>query len=322
MTQKQEQGRSQCSNISLNARHEGGQNKVRTNQIKSLDTFHKKTLKSALRLSPYAPTCSLYFVTSQLPITAQLHIEIFTLFYNVCSNPNTKIYDIVKYLLLNCGENSRTWCAHLKILSEMYNLDDPTLSMTSSIPVKREYKENIKVKITSYHERELRLKCKEYQSLEYFNTSILGLSGRPHPALTGVYTTKEVQIMRPHLKLLLGDYLLNSKKSRHRGGSPNCELCNKNLPETCQHFISLCEILHDVRDKTKQKLRELCVSKGWNFINDILINETLFTQFILDPTSMNLPKRINMNDKSINEVFTINRNFCSSIHHIRLKKIS
>ena len=39
--------------------------------------------------------------------------------------------------------------------------------------------------------------------MQYLNVSLLGLTGRAHPAITGVTTTHEVQKMRPHLKIYI-----------------------------------------------------------------------------------------------------------------------
>ena len=48
--------------------------------IHSLSIFHKKTIKSCLKLSITAPTPALYFLAGELPIEAQIHRDMFSLF--------------------------------------------------------------------------------------------------------------------------------------------------------------------------------------------------------------------------------------------------
>ena len=43
------------------------------------------------------------------------------------------------------------------------------------------------------------------------------------------------------------------------------------------------------------------------------------TQFLLDPTSMNLTKRVHINDPVNPELYRVSRDLCSHIHKERLK---
>ena len=87
---------------------------LRASCLEPLTLFHRKTLKSILKLSKTAPTPAIHFLTGELPIEGKVHKDIFSLFYSIWSNPDTKIHEIVKYLLKNNVENSRTWSAHLR----------------------------------------------------------------------------------------------------------------------------------------------------------------------------------------------------------------
>ena len=78
-------------------------------QIAPISLFQRKTLKAILKLSITAPTPAIHFITGELPIEGKIHKDIFSLFYSIWSNPGTKIYEILLYLLRNSAENSRTW---------------------------------------------------------------------------------------------------------------------------------------------------------------------------------------------------------------------
>ena len=59
--------------------------------LESLSVFQRKTLRSILKLSKTAANCAIYFLCGELPIEGQIHRDIFTLFYTVWANPETKI---------------------------------------------------------------------------------------------------------------------------------------------------------------------------------------------------------------------------------------
>ena len=98
---------------------------LRSPQISPLSIFRRKILKAFLHLSKTAPTPAIHFIFGELPIDGKIHRDMFSLFYSVWCNPDTKIYQIVKYLLSTSPENSRTWVTNLRHISRMYSLEDP-----------------------------------------------------------------------------------------------------------------------------------------------------------------------------------------------------
>ena len=81
-------------------------------------------------------------------------------------------------------------------------------------------------KITAFYELEVMLLAQD-SAVKYLNVSLLGLRGRLHPAITGVTTTHEVKKMRPHVKMLTGNYLTFEIKSLQSGGSAECRICSQ-----------------------------------------------------------------------------------------------
>ena len=114
---------------------------LRSSELEPLALFQRKCLKSILKLSITAPTPAVHFLTGELPIEGKIHNDIFSLFFSVWSNPDTKIYQIVLYLLRNSSENSRTWAIHLRHLSRKYGLEDPLDCLARDPPTKSFYKE-------------------------------------------------------------------------------------------------------------------------------------------------------------------------------------
>ena len=80
----------------------------------------------------------------------------------------------------------------------------------------------------------------------YLNVSLLGLTGRAHPAITGVTTSHEVKKMRPHIKMLCGNYPTFEIISLQSGGSSKCHLCLDPC-ESTEHLIAICPQFEDLR---------------------------------------------------------------------------
>ena len=95
---------------------------LRTNMLEPLAIFHRKTLKGILNLSKYATTPAIHFLLGELPIEGKLHCDVFSLFFCIWRNPDSKIYSIMKYLLETSDENSRTWAVQIQCPWSMTSL--------------------------------------------------------------------------------------------------------------------------------------------------------------------------------------------------------
>ena len=125
----------------------------------------------------------------------------------------------------------------------MYGIEDHLKCLKRDPPEKSPYKEYITTKICSYHETKLRSMAKTNSKMTYLNVSLAGLRGRPHPALSGLITSKDVQNARVHIKMLAGDYFTYSVRASQSGGSPYCRCCISDTfrNEDIQHILVICE---------------------------------------------------------------------------------
>ena len=89
---------------------------IRPTVMRSVTTFHHSILRGFLRLSPTSPIAPLYFLLGEAPIEAALHMDIFSLFWNIWSNPHTTVFKIVQYILMMADDKSVTWAVHLSML--------------------------------------------------------------------------------------------------------------------------------------------------------------------------------------------------------------
>ena len=199
---------------------------IRPTIMKTVTSFHRTTLRGFLKLSPSSPTAPLYFLLGELPLEANLHMDVLILFWSIWSNPQTKVYDIVKYILMMTDNTSLTWAAHVRILCQTYHLPDPLALMQGDAWPSERWKTLVKTKITVYHESALRRKALTNWKLSYLNIQVTGLTGRHHPVLSGVFTTHVVSRLRPHIKMLSGDYTCYATLGIERDMDPQCRLCS------------------------------------------------------------------------------------------------
>ena len=291
-------------------------------QLGPLTILHRKKLKSFLSLSKTAATPAIHFILGELPLEGKIHRDVFSLFFSVWTNPDTKIYQIVKYLLEMASENSHTWCAHIRFLSQKYNMWDPLSCLSRDPPTKSEYSEYVATKITAYFEQELRKLALKNSLMTYLNVNLQGLRGKPHPALKNITTTEEALKCRPHLKMLCGNLLTYEVKFNQSGtGSAKCRLCNSEC-ESLSHIVANCSHFEDIRSRIFAEYENLLRKSGNNLnFSNYLIDDKTTTQFILDPTSFNLRLRINICDPIVPEVFKLSRDLCCAINKKRTKSL-
>ena len=132
-----------------------------------------------------------------------------------------------------------------------------------------------------------------------------------------VLTTREAVKLRSHIKFLVGDFLSFELLSTERGGNPKCRLCPA-CSENTQHILAECAGTAETRQRLYQELLNQLAKQMNQTTPDIL------TQFILDPTSMNLPNgyRISTLHPRLHELFSLSRDWCHSVvtHRARLLK--
>ena len=171
----------------------------------------------------------------------------------------------------------------------------------------------------------MRQKAKNSSSMQYLNVMLTGLRGKKHPALEGIVSAHEVKKSRIHIKMLAGDYLTLERKSSRLGGSPFCTACQETplKIESLKHILIECVGYRETRQRIFLEYNEVCkLTKSKINFEEICKNDENLTQFILNPTSFNLNRRVHTNDPALNSVFKISRDFCFAINSTRMKNIS
>ena len=230
---------------------------------------------------------------------------------------------------------SVTWAVHVRTLCQLYGLPDPLhlLEHDDAWP-KSEWKNLCSTKVRVFHEKLWRDKALTNSKMNFLNIQLCGLSGRHHPALFGLETTRDVERLRPHMKMLTGDYLTYSRLALDRQtGDPSCRICKVHQPsnpppETIEHLLTECRGTAEVRERIIPELLNalLTIQPNHTYLTcpPSLHNlDTTFAQFILDCTSFNLASqyRISMDNNRTSEIFRISRDICFAVHNSRMKAL-
>ena len=265
---------------------------IRPSHMRPLTGFHHKILRGFLRLSPSSPVPSLYFLLGEPPLECRLHMHVFSLFYSVWSNPHSRIFKVLQYILKMSSLQSTTWANHVRLLCIKYDIADPLALLQQQPPTKSAWKEYTWTKIIVLTENSLRAKATNNSKMEYLNVQLAGLSGRPHPALTSVTTTRDIPKLRLHLKFLTGDYPSYHRLARDRGTNDSyCRLCTSPCEDT-KHILTECRATSDLREKLLPELLNTvaCINPNSKILDLTTMTNQVLTQFILDCGSLNLPK--------------------------------
>ena len=165
---------------------------LRPSQMSPLALFHRKCLKGFLHLSKSAPTPAIHFLLGELPMEAKIHRDMFSLFYSVWKNPDTKIYQIIKIILSEAEDNSSTWAINFWHICKQYYFENPLNCLQRDPPAKSAFKENVRLKISQFHEKELKEQALSNSKMLYFNVNLFSLRGRHHPCLKNIITVEDV----------------------------------------------------------------------------------------------------------------------------------
>jgi hypothetical protein len=295
---------------------------IRPTVMKSVTIFHNKILRGFLKLSQTSPTPSLYFLCGELPIEGKVHLRLFSLFFNILTNPHTKAFEIVKYILMMSNEKSITWSVHLRLICRMYGLPDPLQLMQAPPPTKRSWNTLVTTKVTVYHENKWRLKAENNSKMTNLNVRMLGLSGKPHPILSKIRDSRDISKLRIQLKFLTGDVLSQERLNIDQGTDPKCRLCSAPC-ENYTHILTQCRGTAEVRQRLHPELLNVIndVDPGCEITN--CATDEILTQFIIDASSMNLQNkyRISILHPRLQEVYSICRDWCFAIFSSRNKML-
>ena len=90
--------------------------------------------------------------------------------------------------------------------------------------------------------------------------------------------------------------------------------------ESISHILAYCSAYNNIRKRIFEEYAYLCLQScsGIDF-NELLSDNEKLCQFILDPTSLNLEKRVNPSDPMLGNFIEKSRDLCYAISELRIK---
>ena len=182
----------------------------------------------------------------------------------------------------------------------------------------------MKTRVTVWHERELRRKALSNSKMAYLNVQLTGLSGHPHPVLHNITNTQEAKKLRVHLKFLTSDYLTNERRAKDNPAlSSACVLCSDPL-DSIEHVMVTCRATSEVTRRIYPELvNAISQVQPTCRILQFHPSPSILTQFLLDPTSMNLPDsiRVPSHNPGVSIICKISRDWCFSVSNERSRQV-
>jgi hypothetical protein len=115
-------------------------------------------------------------------------------------------------------------------------------------------------------------------------------------------------------------FIIISDKSSINRLSPRCRICETGSDETVSHVISTCQGLTVGRENILADISKLCsLTKNKINFEEFKESEDKLCQFILAPTSLNLPTRVSLQDSLVPEFYKLSRDLCHVLDNTRIR---
>ena len=265
-----------------------------------LDKWQRSTLRQIQGLPESTAVCAVYLLIGILPLTAQVHMKILTLFNSICNRHGSVEHEILARQLAVKDMHSHSWTTSLREIASKYQLPSPHMVMANP-QSKTRWKRKVRDKVTAYWEEKLKLQAKEMKSLKLLNIGYCKI-GSTHPVWSNTNDPMQVTMACTKAALLTGRYPLTSMKCSGKRRQENCPLCRES-PETMSHFLLECQKLKEPRISHFRKIKPIIDSLQIKEPEDIV-------RFIIDPSWY-------LTGKESEQVEQATRRLCFSLHNSR-----
>ena len=297
-----------------------------------LDQHYKVYIQRLLRLHQATPAPVVFFLAGCLPLRAQLHLRIFSLFGQLCRlrGGDNLLANHATNIFSSSVSSPKSWFWKLRNLCLQYGLPHPT-DWLSSQPTKLQVKSKARSAVLEFWLDKLRDKADSLSSLQYLKSRFLGLT-RCHPIFRTCGSSPwEVEKATTQARLLSGRYRVEALSGHwvpwNRGGLctlPGCWGSVGNHKGTVESFLMTCPSLTTTRMALEDFNSRLIQANSILFplYNFCLAQDPV--QFMLDCSTM--PPVIAAvqvyGENVLSILFKITRNYCHGLHKARTAMLS
>ena len=288
---------------------------------------YKVHVQRLLRLHQATPAPVVFFLAGCLPLQAQLHIKMFSLFGQLCRlRDGANVLAVrARTIFSAASANTKSWFWRIRQLCLQYGLPHP-LDWLDNRPPKLIVKSKVKAAVTEYWLDQLRTKAATLTSLQYLRTMYLGLS-KCHPIFRSCGSSPwEVEKGTTQARLLSGRFRVEALTAHWVPGNreglcslPACWRTQDWHKGTVEHFLLSCSSLSSVRQTLHMANLKYMESNPHlePIVNDCL--ELSAVQFWLDCSTMSpVISAVQQGGESILfGIFKMTRNYCHVLYKAR-----
>jgi hypothetical protein len=300
-------------------------------EVKLMDQHYKVHLQRLLKLHQATPAPVVFFLAGCLPLPAQLHQRMFSLFGQLCRlRDGDNILALhARNILTSSPSSSKSWFWKLRQLCLQYGLEHP-LTWLDTRPSKLQVKVMVRSAVLQYWRVKLQIKADSLPSLCYLRTGFMSWT-RSHPLFLSCGSSPwEVEKAVTQSRLLSGRYRLEALSGHWTPGNRN-GLCS--LPEcwatpashkgNVEAFLMTCPSLAATRV-------ELTIANHRFMHDHPHLEEVVIecmavnpVQFLLDCSTMHTVIKAvqKLGEKVLHNLFKLTRNYCHRLHVTRTKLI-
>ena len=295
----------------------------------TLGQYYKVYIQRLLKLHQATPAPVVFMLAGCLPLPAQLHLKIFSLYGQVCRlrDGDNILAHQARNVFSSSSPSHKSWFWKLRQLFLQYGLPHPSEWLTSP-PSKLRAKSMVRAAVLKYWLARLREKADNLPSLKYLRTSFMGLT-RCHPIFSTCGSSPwETERAITQGRLLSGRYRVDSLSGHwvpwNREGMctlPQCWMTPNAHEGTIESFLLSCPSLSSSRALLSKFKADFLAANP-----DIatLVTECMMTnpvQFWLDCSTM--PQVIGAvqlgGQGLLRPLFKLTRNYCHTLHKERVK---
>ena len=306
---------------------------VLTSKEETLISQHYKVyMERLLRLHQATPAPVVYMLAGCLPLQAQLHLRMFSIFGQVCRlKDGENVLGVrARAVFSSSSPSTKSWFWKLRMLCLQYGLPHP-ITMLDSPPTKLQLKSMVRAAVLQYWLKQLREKADSLPSLQYLKTPFLGLT-RCHPLFWSCGSSPwETEKATSQARLLSGRYRVEALSGHWMPGNkegmcslPLCWKTDNGHKGTIESFLLSCPSLSTTRASLTEFIDNFLISNP-----DILplVTECVMTdpvQFWLDCSTMPQVRLTvqKCGQSALYLLFKLTRHYCHILHKERMSLLS
>jgi hypothetical protein len=297
-----------------------------------LDQHYKVYIQRLLRLHQATPAPVVFFLAGCLPLRAQLHLKIFSLFGQLCRlrGGDNILAKHASNIFSSSAPCPKSWFWRLRNLCLQYGLPHPSVWLSSQ-PTKMQVKTMAKSAVLEFWLDKLRTKADSLSSLLYLKTRFLGLT-KCHPMFRSCGSSPwQIEKATTQARLLSGRYRVEALSGHwvpwNRAGLcilPDCWNTNMAHKGTVESLLITCPSLTTTRLVLEEFTSNLLQAHPYllPLYNLCLTQDAV--QFWLDCSTMApVIKAVQVDgDVILDTLFKITRNYCHGLHKARINMLS